>query len=219
MHSAKKIDAADGPVALKRTEPSCSSSPRRLAAGIGLAGVMVGLVMILSNRPLDMTALLALPFPRQPQDADGPVTSARAAKPDMRLTREGIELLLDQLDQAIRQRDVEGVLRHIAHDATITIHMKQGTQLQVATLTREEYRTTLQMGFAFPSAGDYTRVGTTVSVAPDGHSAKASFKSLETLKPGQHDMKIEGEETLVFKVMSDKPMIVSLEQVMPGDST
>ena len=75
------------------------------------------------------------------------------------------------------------------------------------------------MGFAFPSAGDYTRVGTTVSVAPDGHSAKASFKSLETLKPAQRDMKIEGEETLVFKVMNDKPVIVSLEQVMPGDST
>ena len=219
MHSARKIHAADGPLRLKKTGPSWSSSPRRLAAGLGLAGLIVGLVMIFSNRPLDVTAILALPFSLQPQDAAGPVTSARAAKPDMRLTREGIELLLDQLDQAIRQKDVEGVLRHIAHDATITIHMKQGTQLQVATLTREDYRTTLQMGFAFPSAGDYTRVGTNVSVAPDGHSAKASFKSLETLKPGQRDMKIEGEETLVFKVMNDKPMIVSLEQVMPGDST
>src|SRR5215213_2770882 len=183
MHSAKKIHAADGPLPLKETRSSSLSPPRRLAVGLGMAGVMMGLVLILSNRPLDVTALLALPFFLQPQDAAGPMTSARAGKPDIRLTREGIDLLLNQLDQAIRQKDVEGVLRHIAQDATITIHMKQGSQLQMATLTREEYRTTLQMGFAFPSAHDYARVATTVSMAPDGHSAKASFKSLETLRP------------------------------------
>ena len=75
------------------------------------------------------------------------------------------------------------------------------------------------MAFAFPSANDYARVSTTVSVAPDGRSAKVSFKSTQTLRQARHDITVEGEETLIFKVLDERPAIVSLEQVMPGDST
>lgn len=119
----------------------------------------------------------------------------------------------------MRRKDVDGVLRHIAPDATITIHMKQGTQQQIATLTREEYRKTMAMGFAFPSANDYARVNTTVSLAPDERSAKVSFKSTQTLRQTHRELKIEGEEILVIRLRDDKPVITSLEQVVPGDST
>jgi hypothetical protein len=145
--------------------------------------------------------------------------STKLSKPEIHLTRESIDLLLDALDQAIRRKDVDGVLRHIALDATITIHMKQGAQQQSASLTREEYRKTLAMGFAFPSANDFARVNTTVSLAADERSAKVSFKSTETLRQAQREIKIEGEETFVVKIRGDKPLITSLEQVVPGDST
>ena len=168
--------------------------------------------------PIELTALLSLPSPLGQQSRAVPGRVGQAAQPEIRLTRR-LDLMLDRLDQAIRQKDVEGVLRHIASNATITIHMKQGSQLQLVTLTRDEYRTTLQMAFAFPSANDYARVGTTVSVAPDGRSAKVSFKSTETLRQARRDLTVEGEETLIFKVLDDRPAIVSLEQVMPGDST
>ena len=75
------------------------------------------------------------------------------------------------------------------------------------------------MALAFPSANDYARAGTTISIAPDGRSAKVSFKSTETLRQARRDITVEGEQTLVFKVVGDRPAIVSLEQVMPGDST
>ncbi len=143
-------------------------------------------------------------------------TSPLAA--EVRLTREGIDRLLDALDQAIRRKDVEGVLRHIAHDATITIHLKQGPQQQAALLTREEYRKTLAMSFAFPSDHDFARTNTSVSLAADERSAKVSFKSTETLRPSNHEFKAEGEETLVFNIRDGKPMITSLEQTFPGDS-
>jgi len=145
--------------------------------------------------------------------------SSKPSKPEIYLTRESIDLLLDALDQAIRRKDVDGVLRLIAPDATITIHMKQGAQQQIATLTREEYRKTLAMEFAFPSANDFARVSTTVSLASDERSAKVSFKSIETLRQAHREIKIEGEETLVLKIRDDKPVITSLEQVVPGDST
>lgn len=138
---------------------------------------------------------------------------------DARLTREGIDHLLDAYDEAVRRKDIDGVLRHIAHDATITIHLKQGPQQQMALLTREEYRKTLAMSFAFPSANDFTRTNTSVSLASDERSAKVSFKSTETLLQANREFKTEGEETLVFTIRDGKPMITSLEQTFPGDST
>jgi hypothetical protein len=138
---------------------------------------------------------------------------------DMRLTREGIDRLLDTLDDAVRRKDVEGVLRHISYDATITIHLKQGPQQQTALLTRDDYRKTLAMAFAFPSNNDFTRTNTSVSLAADERSAKVSFKSIETLRPANHEFKAEGEETLVFTIRDGKPMIIAVEQAFPGDST
>ncbi|HMS85953.1 MAG TPA: nuclear transport factor 2 family protein [Nitrospira sp.] len=138
---------------------------------------------------------------------------------DVRLTRDGIDRLLGTLDDAVRRKDVEGVLRHISYDATITIHLKQGPQHQTALLTRDDYRKTLAMAFAFPSDNDFTRTNTSVSLAADERSAKVSFKSTETLRPANHEFKAEGEETLVLTIRGGKPMITSVEQTFPGDST
>ncbi len=146
-------------------------------------------------------------------------SKSKSIQSDIRLTRKEIDLLLDALDEAVRRKDVDGVLRHITHDATITIHLKQGPQQQVAMLTREDYRKTLAMSFAFPSANDFTRTNTSVSLASDERSAKVSFKSTETLRQANREFKTEGEETLFFNIRDGKPMITSLEQTFPGDST
>ncbi|MFO0701551.1 MAG: nuclear transport factor 2 family protein [Nitrospira sp.] len=147
----------------------------------------------------------------EPQSTSGTV--------DVRLSREEIDRLLGTLDDAVRRKDVDGVLRHISHDAVITIHLKQGPQQQTALLTRDDYRKTLAMAFAFPSANDFTRTSTSVSLSSDERSAKVSFKSTETLRPANHEFKAEGEETMLFTIRNGKPMITSLEQTFPGDST
>jgi hypothetical protein len=160
--------------------------------------------------------------PHMPSTQPSVVPTDSQEKPisaDVRLTREGLDQLLNTLVEAIRRKDVDAVVRHITSDATITIHMKQGSHQQVALLTLEEYRKTLAMAFAFPSANDFTRTTTTVSVAADEQSAKVSFKSTETLLQANREFKTEGEETLLFNIRDGKPMITSLEQTFPGDST
>jgi hypothetical protein len=166
-----------------------------------------------------VTKFLAPHIPTNQPSAVPTGSQSKPFQPDVRLTRERIELVLDVLDEALRRKDVDGVLRHITHDATITIHLKQGPQQQVAMLTRDEYRKTLAMSFAFPSANDFTRTNTSVSLALDERSAKVSIKSTETLRQANREFKTEGEETLVFTIRDGKPMITSLEQTFPGDST
>ncbi|MDH5643398.1 MAG: hypothetical protein OEY63_04275 [Gemmatimonadota bacterium] len=145
--------------------------------------------------------------------------SSPAPQPNVPLTQASIDLLLNDLEQAVKRKDVDGVLRHMAPDAVVLIRMKQGKQQQTAMLTREEYRKALASEFAFPSANDFTHVNTTVSIAADEQTAKVSFKTTETLLQANRELKIEGDETLVVAMRGDKPVIISLEKGVPGDST
>lgn len=182
-------------------------------AVIGYAGYA-----IFKNQTL-VTKFLAPHVPTSQPSVVLTDSRSKPVQPDVRLTPEGIVLLLDALDEAVRRKDVDGVLRHITHDATITIHLKQGPQQHMALLTREDYRKTLAMSFALPTANDFTRTNTSVSMASDERSAKVSFKSTETLRQANREFKTEGEETLVLTIRDGKPMITSLEQTFPGDST
>ena len=181
--------------------------------------VMAGIGYLMFKAQGSPTRFLA-PRTSSTQTEVTPTNSqAKPVPSDVRLTREGIDGLLNALDEATRQKDVDSVVRHITPDASITIHMMQGSHQQMALLTREEYRKTLAMAFAFPSANDFTRTNTSVSLAADERSAKVSFKSTETLLQANREFKTEGEETLVVNVRDGKPMITSLEQTFPGDST
>lgn len=200
-------------------QPSSKGSALTLTIGLGLGIVIIGIGYLVLFKPqglltqsFSFSSSAAQPSPSSPNP------SLKSSEPEPPLTRASIDLLLNTLEQATRQKDVDGVLRHIAPDVTVIIHMRQGTQQQSAMLTREEYRKTLAMEFAFPSTNDFARVNTTVSLAPDERSAKISYKSTETLLQSNREFKVEGEETFVVRMLGNRPMIVSLEKVVPGDS-
>jgi hypothetical protein len=180
---------------------------------------VVGIGYAIFKNQSPVTELVAPHLPTNKPGVGLTDSRSKPFQPDVRLTREGIDLFLNALDEAVRRKDVDGVLRHMTQDATITIHLKHGPQQQMALLTREEYRKTLAMSFAFPSANDFSRTNTSVSLASDERSAKVSFKSTETLRQANREFKTEGEETLVLTIRDGKPMITSLEQTFPGDST
>ncbi len=207
---------SDGRTAKEHQPRSSTRKIVIIAFALG-AAVVVG-YLVFKNHDL-ATGFLAPHIPTTQPSVVLAEPQSRPVASDVRLTREGIDVLLTALDEAIRRKDVDGVVRHMTPDATITIHMKQGPQQQMAMLTRDEYRKTLAMAFAFPSANDFTRTSTSVSLASDERSAKVSFKSTETLRQANREFKTEGEETLVFNIRDGRPMITSLEQTFPGDST
>ena len=202
------------------SEPrSSQGSALTITIGLGLVIIVIGIGYLFLFKPQGLsTQSFSFSSSATQPSPSAPNPSPKPSEPETPLTRASIDLLLNNLDQATRQKDVDGVLRHLAAEVTVIIHMKQGAHQQSAMLTREEYRKTLTMEFAFPSANDFTRVNTTVSLAPDERSAKVSYKSTQTLLQSNREFKIEGEETLVVRMLGNKPMIVSMEKVVPGDS-
>lgn len=200
-------------------DPSAGFSTWKTIVLVLAVSVMAGIGYLMFKAQGSPTLFLAPRTSRAQTEVTPTNSQAKPVPSDVRLTREGIDGLLNALDEATRQKDVDSVVRHLTPDASITIHMMQGSHQQMALLTREEYRKTLAMAFAFPSANDFTRTNTSVSLAADERSAKVSFKSTETLLQANREFKTEGEETLVVNVRDGKPMITSLEQTFPGDST
>ena len=201
---------------------------RTSTIAIGLAAVVVVTIVIAVGYLFwprfqgPLTQLFSSPSPSSSKARTGPISpdpSPQLPKEEVPLTAASIDLLLDDLEQAVKRKDVNGVLRHIAPDAVILIRMKQGPHQQTAMVTREEYRKALVSEFAFPSANDYARVNTTVSLASDERSAKISFKTTETLLQANREIKVEGDEALIVTMRGDTPVIVSLEKGVPGDST
>ncbi|MBH0210455.1 MAG: hypothetical protein HP495_18390 [Nitrospira sp.] len=198
---------------------SSKGSALTLTIGLVLVIGIIGIGYLFLFKPQGLsTQTFSFSSSATTPSSSSPNSSRKPSDQEPPLTRAAIDLLLNNLDQATRQKDVDGILRHIAADATVTIHMRQGAHQQSAMLTREEYRKTLAMEFTFPSANDFTRVNTTVSLAPDEQSAKVSYKSTQTLLQSNRELKIEGEETFVVRMLGNKPTIVSLEKVVPGDS-
>lgn len=200
-------------------QPSAKGSALTLTIGLGLVVIIIGVgYLVFFKSPGLSTQGFSFSSSTAQSNPSAPNPSRKPSEAEPLLTRASIELLLNNIEHATRQKDVDGILRHIASDVMITIHMRQGTHQQSAMLTREEYRKTLAMEFTFPSANDFTRVNTTISLAPDERSAKVSYKSTQTLLQSNREFKVEGEEAFVVRMLGNRPMIVSLEKVVPGDS-
>lgn len=158
------------------------------------------------------TTMLPPASPRQSQAVSQP----RPSTANESVTKEGVEVVLSLIDHAVQKKDADAILRHIAPNATFTIHMQGGTNRPSTSMNRDDYRKTLQMGFAFPGAYEYRRVGTVVEAAPDGQSAKATFRSVETLRQGGREARIESVEVATFRAQGQEPVIVAIEQTVLG---
>jgi hypothetical protein len=193
---------------------SFHAGSRRLMVGLlAIALVIIGYGFLATSIPSDN--LLVQPLHR----SHSSVPTEHSRPVDVQLTPEAITQLLARLDHAKRQKDPDAILRHISHDATITIHMLYGAQQHMLTLSLADYRTSLNKSFAIPTANDYTRLNTTILVAKDAQTAKASFKSTETLSRDRPKLQIEGEESLLFSIRNGRLMIIAIDEFVPGDFT
>ena len=148
MAATKKVPAENTSPASKQR--SSTGYTHTVAIGIGLAVVVATIGYVLLRGYGLSTPLFTSDSTTAQTNTVLSGPSSEPSKPEIHLTRESVDLLFDTLDQATRRKNVDGVLQHFAPDATITIHMKQGAQQQIATLTREEYRKTLAHGICFP---------------------------------------------------------------------
>lgn len=112
-----------------------------------------------------------------------------------------IRNILDAMEAAASQKDVDGILKYMAPTITIKITVQLGSRAQSISLTREQYRQYLQQGFQATQTrrGNYTNLK--IQIAPNGKTATASYTLVEeaTLEGQSGTFKSTAQETVKFE--------------------
>lgn len=112
-----------------------------------------------------------------------------------------IRSLLDAMETAASQKDVDGIVKYMAPNITIKITVQLGGRAQKINLSREEYRQYLQQGFQSTQnrSGQYTNLN--IQIAPNGQTATATYTLLEeaTLAGQPGTLKSTSQETVKFE--------------------
>lgn len=114
--------------------------------------------------------LLACAFLVPPAQAQTPLTEAR------------VVATLDQIESAVRDKDVSGVVRHFAPDASIRLVMPPSAGGQILELSVAEYAKLLRDGWAMAAESTYAVEDIQIEISADGRSAEVSDTTVETMK-------------------------------------
>ncbi len=131
------------------------------------------------------------------------------------LTENRITAVLEKLDRAANERDVEGILMHIAPDAVLHVSVEGPQQTpQRLVLTRDQYGAILQQGFDVADDYGFLRRTNRIQVAPDGQRAEVESRTLENTTTGGRTTQAESVETTTIELRDGRPMITKLNAVV-----
>ncbi len=130
--------------------------------------------------------------------------------PSAYLTEFRVEEILREVDQAVRDRNVEGVMAPLAADAVITIMLKTPDGTQTQTISARDYRVTLEE--TFNTAQDYVheRVDTRIELAQDRMSAKVWSTIRESGDVMGFRVETRTSEAATFEARGDRIVISTL---------
>ncbi|MGE3151041.1 MAG: cytochrome c oxidase assembly factor Coa1 family protein [Nitrospiraceae bacterium] len=145
------------------------------------------------------------------QDNAGIIRPVWTLFPGDELVEARVTSLLADLDQAANRRDVEGLVRHVAPGARLTVVVQFSGSEQELTMTREQYRTSLKQSFSMAQDYQWTRMDTDVRLAPDGRKAVARFQGTESITINGQRLIFALEKELTFSLQGPQPLIVSMK--------
>ena len=121
--------------------------------------------------------------------------------PASRIGKSQIRSILNAMETAANQKDVDGIVKHMAPNIAIKITIQLGTGSQQLSLSREQYRQYLQQGFETSQrrSGKYTNLK--IQIAPNGQTATATYLLVEeaTLKGQPGTFTSTSQETVTFE--------------------
>jgi SnoaL-like domain len=146
------------------------------------------------------------------------------AKKETVITEQKINAILEEIDAAARNRDIDTIVKHFSKKARITLKIKSSPLVKSEsryvpidtrwTMTRDEYRDYYKRSMSDIDTFDYRRKDTIIKINADGQMAVVGDQVFETAKMGEADVSSVTEETAVFEIEDGQIVITSLEGTM-----
>lgn len=161
-------------------------------------------VLVAEETPSPGTVLVA----KAPQEDWGASQQAAVA-----LTEQRIKNLLEAVDRAANERDADGIIAHMAEDVVIDVSLQLPQEQQKFLLTREQYKSNLQQGYAAAEDYGFLRRVTKIEFAQGGQRAMVQSQTLESVSRSGSTAQIEAEETATWELRGGKPVITKVQAV------
>ena len=129
------------------------------------------------------------------------------------LKKEHVETLLEAYGQAVNQKNLEGILVHMAKDMTFKATIQSTSDTATVTFTRSEYRQRLHQTYAAAKAYIFVREETAITIAPDGKSAKVEFQMFEHTTFSREAWQVRGTEVMRIELRGGRPVITRVELI------
>lgn len=142
--------------------------------------------------------LLACAFAVPAAHAESPLTEAR------------VMATFDQIETAVRAKDVSGVVRHFAPDAIIRLVMPPAAGGQTLELSVADYARMLQDGWAMAADSTYAVENIVIEISADGRSAEVSDTTVESMKVQGRTISSRTQERFSVESRSGSPVITRL---------
>ena len=128
------------------------------------------------------------------------------------ITKEQVEAVLEKLDRAIENRDVDGVLANFSDNAQIKITI-EGTG-STMVFTKSQYASNLKEGWGSVDAYEYSRRNTNIIVSPDGKSATVADDVLESVTISGQVLRTMTSEVATLSLEDGKLVATSMEGIV-----
>lgn len=147
--------------------------------------------------------------PSEPSNVENPTVQVAA------LTREDIQELLNNIDQAVSEKDVDHVMAYMSKDMNLTgsIQYPQAPQPKLFMMTRRQFEKNLQQTYEMAEDYEFSREIIDISIYPESQSAEVMSRTVESLTISGQFTVIRAKEIMKVHLRDGQPQITHVQAV------
>ncbi|MBI5847874.1 MAG: hypothetical protein HZB31_07995 [Nitrospirae bacterium] len=124
---------------------------------------------------------------------------------------------MDAVESATVNRDIDGVIRHLAPFVVITLTMQTPEGPGSVQFSRDDYRAELEKTYAQAVQYEYRRENTAISIRDDGKVATVETDIRERIVLRDREMKTITHEKAVLETIDGKLLVTVLDGFVRPD--
>lgn len=140
------------------------------------------------------------------------LSSACSSGQNAVITREEVEALLVELDDAARRRDVDAVVSRLSETAQLRVTLDFAPPITLS-LNRDQYRDHTKQALSLVEAYEYKRGETVINIEPDGKTAFVADEIFETVTMRGKVIRTVTRSNATLKMENGKLVVTSSESV------
>lgn len=161
---------------------------------------------------LEVNKTLSTLVPAEPQEIEATSTPSSPAAP---LTREDVHVMLDEIDQAVNDQDVDQVMAHMYKTMKLTgsVQYPQDPQPKLFMMTRSQFENNLQQTYEMAQDYQFSREIVDITLEPLTQEAEVISQTLESLTISGQTTLIRSKETMKMENRGGRPLVTHIQVI------